>query len=332
MTAFLIESAVKVLVVFGVLLGCVAYTTLLERKLLGRIQVRFGPNRVGPFGLLQPLADGLKFFFKEDVVPKNVDKPVFILAPVISLIPAICIVAVIPFGPKVNLFGYEVYLRITDINVGLLYILALSGVGAYGVLLGGWASNNKYGLMGSMRSAAQTISYELSMGLTIVSIVMMAGSLSLSDIVTQQAKYWNVFFQPVAFVIFLIAGLAEINRTPFDMPEAESELACGFNIEYSSMKFALFFMAEYAHMISLAGITTCLFLGGWNAPFGIETPIPAVVWFLAKVFALVFFFIWERGTFPRLRYDQIMALGWKWLMPISILNLVVTGVALTFIK
>lgn len=322
---FIIESVIKVLVVFGVLLGCVAYTTLLERKLLGRIQVRYGPNRVGPFGLLQPIADGLKFFFKEDVVPKNVDKPVFILAPVISLIPAICIVAVIPFGPKVTLFGREVYLRITDINVGILYILALSGVGAYGAMLGGWASNNKYGLLGSLRSAAQTISYELAMGLTLVSIIMMAGSMQLGEIVNAQAKVWYVFYQPMAFVIFLISGLAEINRTPFDMPEAESELACGFNIEYSSMKFALFFMAEYAHMISLAAITTCLFLGGWHAPFGLETPIPGVVWFLAKVFCLVFFFIWERGTFPRLRYDQIMTLGWKWLMPLAILNILLTG-------
>lgn len=337
MIEFLIESAVKVVVVFGVLLGCVAYTTLLERKLLGRIQVRFGPNRVGPFGLLQPLADGLKFFFKEDVVPKNVDKPIFILAPIISLIPAICIVAVIPFGPKVVLFGREIFLRITDINVGILYILALSGVGAYGVLLGGWASNNKYGLLGSLRSAAQTISYELSMGLTLISIILMAGSLSLTDVVLAQAKYWNVFFQPVAFVIFIIAGLAEINRTPFDMPEAESELACGFNIEYSSMKFALFFMAEYAHMISLAAITTCLFLGGWTLPFGWDalpglSAVPKFFWFIGKVFFLVFFFIWERGTFPRLRYDQIMALGWKWLMPISILNLVVTAIVLTVVK
>ena len=331
---FLIESALKVLVVFGVLLGCVAYTTLLERKLLGRIQVRLGPNRVGPFGLLQPVADGLKFFFKEDIVPGNVDKPVFILAPILALVPAICIVAVIPFGPKISLFGREIYLRITDINIGILYILALSGIGAYGTMLGGWASNNKYGLLGSMRSAAQTISYELAMGLVLVSIVMMAGSLSLSAIVATQAKYWNVFFQPVAFVLFIIAGLAEINRTPFDMPEAEAELACGFNIEYSSMKFALFFMAEYAHMISLAALTTCLFLGGWTLPFGwdnlpVLAAVPKVLWFLGKVFCLVFFFIWERGTFPRLRYDQIMTLGWKWMMPIAILNLVVTGVVLT---
>ncbi len=326
---FLIEAVVKAVVVFGVLLGLVAYTTLLERKLLGWIQVRHGPNRVGPWGLFQPLADGLKFFFKEDLVPANVDKPVFILAPVISLIPAICIVAVIPFGPEVTIFGRTVALRVTDINVALVYIVALSGVGAYGGMLGGWASNNKYGLFGAMRSAAQSISYELAMGLTLVSIIMMSGSLSLVDIVNSQHNAWNILYQPVAFVLFLIAGLAEVNRTPFDMPEAEAELACGFNIEYSSMKFALFFMAEYAHTISLAAIITCLFLGGWHAPFGLETPIPGVLWFMAKVFCLVFFFIWERGTFPRLRYDQIMNLGWKWLMPIAILNVLVTGVVMT---
>ncbi len=329
---FLIESVLKVAVVFGVLLGSVAYTTLLERKFLGRLQVRHGPNRAGPFGLLQPLADGLKFFFKEDIVPANVDKPVFILAPVIALVPAICIVAVIPFGDSVTIFGREVKMHITDMNVAVLYILGLSGIGAYGAMLGGWASNNKYGLIGAMRSGAQTISYELAMGMTLVSIIMMSGSLSLTKIVAGQTFYWNIFFQPVAFVLFIIAGLAEINRTPFDMPEAEAELACGFNIEYSSMKFALFFMAEYAHMISLAAITVCLFLGGWNLPFGWEVPfVPKIFWFIAKVFLLIVFFIWERGTFPRLRYDQIMNLGWKWLMPIAIVNMLVTGVVMTLI-
>jgi NADH-quinone oxidoreductase subunit H len=327
---FIIESAIKAAVVFGVLLACVAYTTLLERKLLGRIQVRFGPNRVGPFGLLQPLADGLKFFFKEDIVPGNVDKPVFILAPVIALVPAICIIAVIPFGDTVTLFGREVTMRVTDINVAVLYIVGLSGIGAYGAMLGGWASNNKYALIGALRSAAQMISYELAMGATLISIILMSSSLSLTKIVAGQEMYWNIFFQPVAFLLFIICGLAEINRTPFDMPEAEAELACGFNIEYSSMKFALFFMAEYAHMISLAALTTCLFLGGWNLPFGWEVSfVPKIFWFIAKVFALIVFFIWERGTFPRLRYDQVMTLGWKWLLPIALANLVVTAVVIT---
>jgi NADH-quinone oxidoreductase subunit H len=237
---------------------------------------------------------------------------------------------VIPFGDSVTLFGREVKMHVADINVAILFILGLSGIGAYGAMLGGWASNNKYGLMGALRGAAQSISYELALGTTLVSIVMMSGSLSLTKIVAGQEMYWNIFFQPVAFLLFIICGLAEINRTPFDMPEAESELACGFNIEYSSMKFALFFMAEYAHMISLAAITTCLFLGGWNLPFGWEIPfLPKIFVFIAKVFALVFFFIWERGTFPRLRYDQIMALGWKWLLPIALANLVATAVVMT---
>ncbi len=330
MLDFLIESILKVLVVFGVLLFVVAYTTWLERRVLGRIQVRHGPNRVGPQGLLQPLADGLKGFFKEDIVPANADKIVYVLAPVLSIVPALMIVAVIPFGDSFQLFGREITMRITDVNVALLYILGLAGLGEYGVMLGGWASNNRYGLLGSLRTAAQMISYELALGLTLISVIMVSGSLSLVEIVNTQTVWWNAFKQPLAFFLFLICGLAEINRTPFDMPEAEAELACGFNIEYSSMKFAMFFMAEYAHLISLAMIITCLFLGGWYLPFGIPTPgVLKFPVFLAKVFVLVFFFIWERGTFPRLRYDQIMRLGWKWLMPLALANIFVTGVVVT---
>jgi NADH-quinone oxidoreductase subunit H len=328
---YVIVSLIKVVVVFAVLLGCVAYTTLLERKVLGWIQVRHGPNRVGPFGLLQPLADGLKFFFKEDLVPANVDKPVFILAPVISLIPAVLIVGAIPFGDTVTIFGHQIRLAIADINIGIIYIVGLAGISAYGPMLGGWSSRNRYGLLGAMRSAAQGISYELAMGLTLVSVIMVTGTMSLTKIVAYQTEWWLIFKQPVAFVLLIICGLAEINRTPFDMSEAEAELACGFNIEYSSMKFALFFMAEYAHMISLAAITTCLFLGGWNLPFGIELPfLPKILIFMGKVFCLVFFFIWERGTFPRLRYDQIMHLGWKWMMPIAIINLLLTAAVCLF--
>ena len=330
MLDFVIESVIKVLVVFGVLMLVVAYTTWLERRVLGRIQVRYGPNRVGPFGLLQPLADGIKGFFKEDIVPANADKVVYVLAPALSIIPALLIVAVIPFGDTVRLFGREITMRITDVNVALLYILGLASLGEYGVMLGGWASNNRYGLLGSLRTAAQMVSYELALGLTLISVIMVSGSLSLVEIVNSQAVWWNVFKQPLAFFLFLVCGLAEINRTPFDMPEAEAELACGFNIEYSSMKFAMFFMAEYAHMISLAMIITCLFLGGWNLPFGIATPgLLKFPVFVAKVFVLVFFFIWERGTFPRLRYDQIMRLGWKWLMPLALANIFVTGIVVT---
>ncbi len=330
MLDFVIESIIKVVVVFAVLMLTVAYTTWLERRELGRIQVRRGPNRVGPFGLLQPIADGIKGFFKEDIVPSNTDKVVYVLAPALSITPALMIVAVIPFGDTIHLFGREITMRITDVNVALLYILGLAGLGEYGVMLGGWASNNRYGLLGSLRTAAQMISYELALGLTLISVIMVSGSLSLVEIVGTQTVWWNAFKQPLAFVLFIVCGLAEINRTPFDMPEAESELACGFNIEYSSMKFAMFFMAEYAHMISLAMIITCLFLGGWNLPFGIATPgLLKFPVFVAKVFVLVFFFIWERGTFPRLRYDQIMRLGWKWLMPLALANIFVTGIVVT---
>jgi NADH-quinone oxidoreductase subunit H len=332
MVAFLIESVVKVVVVFGVLMLMVAYTTWLERRVLGRVQVRRGPNRVGPFGLLQPIADGIKGFFKEDIVPANADKVAYILAPALSIVPAILIVSVIPFGESVTLFGREIPLRVADINVALLFILGLASLGEFGVVLGGWGSNNRYGLLGSLRAAAQMVSYELALGFTLISVIMVSGSLSLVQIVEGQSHVWNVF-KPILwlpFVLYLVCGLAEINRTPFDMPEAESELACGFNIEYSSMKFAMFFMAEYAHMISLAALITCLFLGGWNLPFGWEVPfVPKVTWFLLKVFVLVFFFIWERGTFPRFRYDQVMNLGWKVLIPLSIANVVVVGLYYT---
>lgn len=332
MVAFLIESVVKVVVVFGVLMLMVAYTTWLERRVLGRVQVRRGPNRVGPFGLLQPIADGIKGFFKEDIVPANADKAAYVLAPALSIVPAILIVSVIPFGESVTLLGREIPLRVADINVALLFILGLASLGEFGVVLGGWGSNNRYGLLGSLRAAAQMVSYELALGFTLISVIMVSGSLSLVQIVEGQTHVWNVF-KPILwlpFALYLVCGLAEINRTPFDMPEAESELACGFNIEYSSMKFAMFFMAEYAHMISLAALITCLFLGGWNLPFGWEVPlVPKVTWFLLKVFVLVFFFIWERGTFPRFRYDQVMNLGWKVLIPLSIANVVVVGLYYT---
>ncbi|GAB4268339.1 MAG: NADH-quinone oxidoreductase subunit NuoH [Deferrisomatales bacterium] len=329
MLDLLIESVVKVVVVFAVLMLFVAYTTWLERRVLGRIQVRRGPNRVGPFGLLQPIADGIKGFFKEDLVPAHADKVAFVLGPALSIVPALLIVSVIPFGDTVTLFGREIPMRITDLNIAILFILGLAGLGDYGVVVGAWGSNNRYGLLGAMRTTAQMISYELAMGLTLISVIMVSGSLSLVQIVEGQTVWWNCFKQPVAFVLFLVCGLAEINRTPFDMPEAESELACGFNIEYSSMKFAMFFMAEYAHAISLAAIITCLFLGGWHLPFVATPGFLKLPVFLGKVFVLVFFFIWERGTFPRFRYDQIMNLGWKVLMPIALANIFVTGLVIT---
>ncbi len=321
--ALLIESIVKVIVVFGIFMGCVAYMTLLERKVLGRVQVRFGPNRVGPFGLWQPIADGIKAFFKEDLIPANADKPVFIIAPMITVASALCLIAVIPFGDKITLFGHTIHLRITDLDVGILYLFALASIGEYGVVLGGWASGNKYGVIGAMRAAAQMISYELALSLSVIGVIMLSGSLSLSVIVEKQAHMWNVVYQPFAFVFYMVCALAEINRTPFDMPEAEAELACGYNIEYSSMKFALFFMGEYAHLVVVCAVATTLFLGGWQGPF-----LPGVLWFLIKTFVLVFFCIWERGTFPRLRYDQIMHFGWKILLPLTLANVVVTAIVM----
>lgn len=323
----LVIVCIKVVVVFAVLMLMVAYSTWLERRVLGRIQVRHGPNRVGWFGLMQPLADGAKGFFKEDIVPGHVDKVTYVLGPALSIIPALLVVAVIPFGDSFTLFGREITMRLTDINVAMLFVLGMAGLGEFGVVLGAWGSNNRYALLGAMRTTAQMISYDLALGMTLISVVLVAGSLSLVDIVNQQQGIWNcckpILFVP--FVLYLVCGLAEINRTPFDMPEAESELACGFNIEYSSMKFAMFFMAEYAHAVSLAGIITCLFLGGWYLPF---VPTPGFLYlpvFLGKVFLLMFFFIWERGTFPRLRYDHIMHLGWKVLMPVALANIFVVA-------
>ncbi len=326
----LIEMVVKCVVVFACLMLSVAYMTWLERKVLGHIQVRFGPNRCGPFGLLQPFSDGIKAFFKEDLVPGSSDKVVFVLGPMISIISAISLFAVVPFGNQFTIPGTDwvVKLHVADIDIGLLYIFAIASIGEFGIVLGGWASGNKYGLTGSLRAAAQMISYEVALGISIVGVIILSQSLRLTEIINLQAGgfwNWNIWYQPVAFVLFIICGLAEINRTPFDMPEAEAELACGFNIEYSSMKFALYFMAEYAHMITLGAVAVTLFLGGWQPPIPALGFIPGVVWFCIKLFAFQFFFVWERGTMPRLRYDHIMKFGWKVLLPLALINLIVTG-------
>jgi len=330
----LIEIIVKCVVVFGCLMGAVAYLTLVERKVLGHIQVRFGPNRCGPFGLLQPAADGIKAFFKEDLVPGRSDKALFVIAPMLTVISAISIFAVIPFGDRFTLPGTDwvVKLRIADVDIGLLYIFALASLGEYGIILGGGSSGNKYGLFGSLRAAAQMISYEVALGLSIIGVILLSQSLRLTEIVRLQEGgfwHWNVLYQPVAFLLYLICGVAELNRTPFDMPEAESELACGFNIEYSSMKFALFFMGEYTHMIMVSSVAATLFLGGWQAPLPFLSFIPGVIWFCIKVFLLLFFIIWERGTFPRLRYDQIMMFGWKVMFPLAVINLLITGLVVS---
>jgi len=317
---FLLEIIIKNLVVVTCLMLFVAYLTLVERKFLGYMQVRLGPNRVGYFGLLQPIADGIKSFVKEDIIPTNADKPVYVIAPMISFFTALSMFAIIPFGESITLFGREIKLVIADVDIGILYIFALGTLGEYGIVLGGWSSGNKYGLLGALRAAAQMISYEVALGLIVIGAVILAGSLRLTDIVEAQRGVWFIVYQPFAFLLYIVAALAEINRTPFDMPESESELACGYNIEYSSMKFALFMIAEYAHLVTVAALTTTLFLGGWLGPF-----LPGPVWFLIKTFLMVFFFIWVRGTYPRMRYDHIMKFGWKVLFPAALANVVITA-------
>ena len=339
---FVLLSLLKVAVVTVILLTSVAYTVLLERKVVGRIQNRWGPSRVGPFGLFQPLADGIKLFLKEDIIPSGVYRPLYLLAPMIALGCALISISVIPFGASLRVHGVDLF-QIADLNIGLLVLLAVTSVGVYGIALSGWASNNKYSLMGSVRATAQMISYELALGLSLVGVVLRAGSLRLRDIVNIQSTHgmrsWNIFggFQFVAFFIYLIAAYAETNRTPFDLPEAETELTGGYHTEYSSMKFAMFFMAEYANMITVGCVATLLFLGGWSSPFGHLLPVIGgpivqallpVAWFVAKVFFFLFLYIWVRGTLPRFRYDQLMGFGWKVLMPLALANIIVTSLVL----
>lgn len=312
-------AVVKVVVVFVCVLLCVAYMTWLERKVLGHMQVRCGPLRVGWHGLLQPIADGLKLFFKEDIVVSGANKFLYIISPLIATIAAYASFAVIPFGDRIALFGRSIDLHIADIDIGVLYIFALSSLSVYGVTLAGWSSNSKYALLGGLRASAQMISYELSIGLSIIGVLMLSGSLRLVDIVAHQ-DVWYIVKQPIGFLIFLICGFAECNRSPFDLPEAENELVAGFHVEYSSMKFALFFMAEYAHMIVVSALVATLFLGGWRGPV-----LPGFVWLFIKVFVILFLFIWVRATFPRFRYDQLMKFGWKVLFPLALLNILVTG-------
>ncbi|MBI2368905.1 MAG: NADH-quinone oxidoreductase subunit NuoH [Deltaproteobacteria bacterium] len=320
MAAFLITAFIKIFIVFNLILLTAAYLTWLERKLIARLQVRLGPNRVGPFGLLQPIADAIKLFCKEDILPARANRFVYTLAPMVSLIPAVVAFAVIPFGDSVQVLGYKVDLVITDVNIGVLYVLAITSLGVYGLVLAGWASNSKYALLGALRASAQMISYELSLGLSVIGVLILAGSLSLVDIVRAQERVWFILLQPLGFLIFLTCGVAETNRAPFDLPEAETELVAGFHVEYSSMKFAMFFMAEYVNMVTVSAMAATLFLGGWHGPL-----LPPVAWFMLKVFAFLFLFIWMRATLPRLRYDQLMRFGWKVLLPLALLNILVTG-------
>ena len=311
---------IKVAIVLVVILTLAAYLVFAERKVLAWIQDRKGPNRVGPLGLLQPLADLIKLLTKEDFRPAGADRWLFYLAPAMAAIPAIMTFAIVPFGAPVNILGRSVTLQIADLNIGVLVFVALSSIAVYGVALGGWASNSKYALLGSIRGLAQLISYELSMGLSLVPVVMHARSFRLADIVNAQAGCWFIVYQPLAFMIFLISILAECKRIPFDIPEAEGELVAGFHTEYSGMRFGLFFVGEYINVIVLGGLAATLFLGGWHGPL-----LPPLFWFWAKVLAFAFLFIWLRGTMPRLRYDQLMHFGWKVLTPLALLNILVTG-------
>ena len=330
---FAIVSIVKSVAVVFVLLTAVAYSVWLERKVSARIQNRWGPTKVGPFGLLQPLADGIKFIFKEDLTQPYVYKTLYIASPIIAVVFAISAISVIPFGGEISLGPLgKTYLQVTDLNIGLLVVLGITSMGVYGIALAGWSSNSKYSLLGGLRASAQMISYEVSLGLSLIPVMILAGSFSLRHIVEAQAHmHWNFFFAPlgtIAFFVYLISAYAETNRTPFDLPEAESELVAGYHTEYSAMKFAMFFMAEYANMVTVACLSTILFFGGWLGPvFGppIVVAILPVLWFCLKVFFFMFLYVWVRWTLPRFRYDQLMAFGWKFLLPTSIANLVVTA-------
>jgi NADH-quinone oxidoreductase subunit H len=344
---FLLLSIFKVVVVLVITLMAVAYTVLLERKVLGRIQNRWGPSRVGPFGLMQPLADGIKLFLKEDLMPIASERLLFILAPIIALTCALISIAVVPFGGmqtvKVNNVSVEMF-NVADLNIGLLVILGITSIGVYGIALSGWSSNNKFALLGSLRATSQMISYELALGLSLVGVVLHAQSLSLRDIVNSQSAHgawsWNVLGggQIIAFFIYLMAAYAETNRAPFDLPEAESELVAGYHTEYSSMKFAMFFMAEYANMITVSCVATLLFFGGASSPLGHLLPddfggpilaaIFPILWFVAKVFCFLLLYIWVRGTLPRFRYDQLMSFGWKFLLPVAIANIIITSLVM----
>lgn len=322
---FLVFALIKSVFILVMLLTGFAYATLLERKLVAGMQVRYGPNRVGPWGLMQPLADGIKVAFKEDMAPRGADRVVFALAPVISVVMALIAFAVIPIGPTIYLFGQPFPLSLTDVNIGILWVLGTTSLGIYGIVLAGWASNNKYSLLGGVRSSAQMVSYELSLGLSLVGILLITGSLQLSKIVDSQTGTWFIFLQPLGFIVYAISALAETNRAPFDLPEAEHELVAGYHTEYSGLKFALFQMAEYINMITASSVATTLFFGGWHGPFGF---IDGPWWFFLKVFIFMCFFIWLRATLPRMRYDRLMNFGWRVLLPLALVNIVLTAGAI----
>ena len=322
MLEIIIVASIKVVVVVvAVLTGC-AYSTYMERKVVAFMQHRVGPAYAGPSGLLQPIADAVKLIFKEDVVPSNVERVIFALAPAISFVPAILTFAVVPFAADTVLFGREIKMVISDLNIGILFVFAVTSLGVYGIVLAGWSSGSKYSLMGALRSSAQMISYEIGYGLSIIGVVLLANTLSLRELVEQQASVfdWFVFRQPLGFLLYLTCAIAETNRLPFDMPEAESELVAGYHTEYSSMRFATFFISEYANMLAVSAVGATLFFGGWQGPW-----LPSIVWFVLKVFLFMFLYIWLRGTLPRFRYDQLMSFGWKVLLPLALLNTMITA-------
>jgi len=322
----LLEWTLESFGIITIVLGGFAYLTLFERRLMARFQTRIGPNRTGPQGLLQPIADGVKLLFKEELIPDQADKLLFVLAPVITVVPVLLLLAVIPFGPDLIILGRRVSQGLApEVNVGALYILAIASIAVYGIVIAGWASNSKYALLGGIRSSAQMVSYELALGLAFIGPILLADSLNMAEIVRAQRGIWFVLLQPIGFLIFLTASIAELNRAPFDMPEAEQELTAGYHTEYSGMKFALFFMAEYGKMIAVSFIAVTLFLGGYWGPFVDRLPILGPFYLIAKVVGLLFLMIWLRATLPRLRYDRLMAFGWKVLLPLGLLNVLVTG-------
>ena len=314
---------VKMAVVIGVLLALPIPLTWIERKIAGHIQQRLGPMRVGWHGLLQPLADGIKLFTKEDHIPTNADRFLFTLAPIIALVPPFVVFVVIPFGDSVTIFGTEITLYLADMNVALLFVLGVAGIEVMGVILAGWASNSKYAVLGSLRTCAQMISYEIPMGFSVIGVVMLAQSMSLVDIVNAQSGLWNVVYQPLGFFVFFIAAIAEAQRIPFDLPEAEGDLGAGYHTEYSGMRFSFFMISEYLILVLMSALIVILFFGGWH---GALIPLPGPVWFLLKVSFFIWVFMWLRFTFPRYRYDQLMTIGWKVLLPLSLANILITGI------
>ncbi len=326
-----LEWFIKSLVVILAMTIGFAYVTWFERRVLAKFQVRIGPNRAGKEGLLQPVADALKLIFKEELVPANADKLIFILAPVITMIPALIITGVVPWGPPVTLFGKTFTLSVSDINLGVLFILTVTSISIYGITLAGWSSNNKYATLGGLRATAQMISYEMALALSFVGPILIAGSMGINEIVNAQQNMWFIVYQPLGAIIYMIAAIAEINRSPFDMPEAEQELTAGYHVEYSGMKFALFFMAEYIKMIAICMIGASLFLGGYWGPGVASYPWLGPIYLFIKVVILLFVLVWIRATLPRIRYDRLMSFGWKILFPLALLNVMVTAVAITLV-